>query len=422
MTFVDAKNPAGKNPPRIRPHRHTYVPLNPQIPLSSRNLVKLAQATPPWAACLAVCAKKRRFYICGLFDQEVHHRNALNQEGGSRIKRPGLYQVEVTGDASLAINDGRKLLVTLNQNTVVRMFHDVLNSGPIAKCLFRYTNTLGRKVRHCLAGELSRKALDTYFGESATAIWLQTLSRILLSIKRMKHGGALLLTPSSSLADLSIKYMLNYDKTEGVLESHIVSSIRNHFATRVLHKDYYDKQVNVMPVLSHLRESITETEREDALKAELGCAHFIASLAGVDGLILLSGGLVVKGFGVEITRRMDPQRVFVAGDSGASKTKLRRVDLTHFGTRHRSMMRYCDRHAGSIGFVVSQDGDIRAMTRLKNGLVIWENIRLQEVEIDTEDHEAADVSVSPTAMKRRADNQSNITEKRMARGPSTATR
>jgi len=35
--------------------------------------------------------------------------------------------------------------------------------------------------------------------------------------------------------------------------------------------------------------------------------------------------------------------------------------------------------------VVSQDGDVRAMTKLPVGLVMWENIQLQEVDLELND-------------------------------------
>jgi hypothetical protein len=41
------------------------------------------------------------------------------------------------------------------------------------------------------------------------------------------------------------------------------------------------------------------------------------------------------------------------------------------------MMRYCYDKPGSLGLVVSQDGDIRAMTRIEDMLVLWENIDVQ---------------------------------------------
>jgi hypothetical protein len=50
--------------------------------------------------------------------------------------------------------------------------------------------------------------------------------------------------------------------------------------------------------------------------------------------------------------------------------------MNHFGTRHRSMMRHCAAYPDSVGFVVSQDGDVRAISRVGEQIVLWDNIRL----------------------------------------------
>jgi hypothetical protein len=140
-------------------------------------------------------------------------------------------------------------------------------------------------------------------------------------------------------------------------------------------------------------------EREDAKKGELGCAAMTAALAGVDGLILLSGGLRVMGFGVEIRLRKDPVTVLRAGNALATPSRLKPLSLSEFGTRHRSMMRYCNRHPGSIGFVISQDGDIRAIIKTDRGLLVWENIQLQEV--DTEENSRPKKSQRREILRRR---------------------
>jgi hypothetical protein len=41
------------------------------------------------------------------------------------------------------------------------------------------------------------------------------------------------------------------------------------------------------------------------------------------------------------------------------------------------MMRYCFINPGSIGFVISQDGDIRAIAKKGKKVILWENIRVQ---------------------------------------------
>jgi len=166
-----------------------------------------------------------------------------------------------------------------------------------------------------------------------------------------------------------------------VLPHHVAAELREEIASEIINEQFLEAQKNEIPTALHLDQTIAAFDKEDSTKGELGCVNFIASLARVDGCVLLSSGLKVCGFGVEITCRKDPPEVFTASDERATKAKLRRLDFSHFGTRHRSMMRYCYSNPGSIGFVVSQDGDVRAITRIGKKLVLWENVRLQDIQI-----------------------------------------
>jgi hypothetical protein len=210
---------------------------------------------------------------------------------------------------------------------------------------------------------------------------MRTLSRILLNIKRSGHGGALLLTPQQPTRDLKIKYEITYPKLDTVLPEHVAGETREEISREIIDEQFSDALKDEMPIDLYLAEATSANDKEDAIKAELGCVNFIASLTRVDGCVLLSSGLNVRGFGVEITCRKNPPIVFTAGDERASNTKLRQLDFSHFGTRHRSMMRYCYSNLGSVGFVISQDGDVRAIMRIGKKLVLWENVRLQDVEI-----------------------------------------
>jgi len=93
--------------------------------------------------------------------------------------------------------------------------------------------------------------------------------------------------------------------------------------------------------------------------------------------VLLDRRMVAHGFGVEVRTDNLLSDIYVARDSHANPKMLRQGELTQYGTRHRAMMRYCYDKPGSLGFVVSQDGDIRAMTRIAEMLVLWENIDVQ---------------------------------------------
>jgi hypothetical protein len=103
-------------------------------------------------------------------------------------------------------------------------------------------------------------------------------------------------------------------------------------------------------------------------------------LTRVDGLVLMTPSLAVKGFGVFVTPAVDkPSEIFTTNAAKANLSRLSRLNYDHFGTRHQSMMRYCAKHPGSVGFVVSQDGAVRAMTSIESRLVVWRNVSLQNI-------------------------------------------
>jgi hypothetical protein len=136
---------------------------------------------------------------------------------------------------------------------------------------------------------------------------------------------------------------------------------------------------DALPVDAYLEERIVEGGVEDLDESLTGTVHFISSLSRVDGLVLMRPDLTVSGYGVEIRteEKVEKVRVSLSPKLGPSTSKL--VEANHFGTRHRSMMRYCFAHPSSLGFVISQDGDIRAVMRVRNEVVMWDNLKVRSV-------------------------------------------
>ena len=128
-----------------------------------------------------------------------------------------------------------------------------------------------------------------------------------------------------------------------------------------------------IPVGEYLDMTVARNDERNIEDELTGAVRFVSSLSCVDGLILATPDLVIKGFGVEIRTRKEVEAIYVAPGPRLRSRTLKRVDPNHYGTRHRSMMRYCFSHPGSVGFVISQDGDIRALTRVGKRLVMWEN-------------------------------------------------
>jgi hypothetical protein len=193
-----------------------------------------------------------------------------------------------------------------------------------------------------------------------------------MNIQRYRHGGGLLITPQTTLDGLNVKYKIRYDRLLKALRSMVETQLS---AGRPVHAEV-EPRARIVPYAID-DENVLDGRLIEHTREVLGAVRFIASLSCVDGFVLLDRRMVVHGFGVEVRTDNLLSDIFVARDSHANPKLLRQGELTQYGTRHRAMMRYCYDKPGSLGFVVSQDGDIRAMTRIADLLVLWENIDVQ---------------------------------------------
>jgi hypothetical protein len=122
-------------------------------------------------------------------------------------------------------------------------------------------------------------------------------------------------------------------------------------------------------------EHFVASKRKQSVEKELkGAIRFIASHSCVDGLILFDEMHCEVGYGVVVEEINTPRVIYQAGDNVATESKLEPRNPKQFGTRQQSMISYCNAKEGALGFVVSQDGDIRAFTRVDKKLIMWVSI------------------------------------------------
>ncbi len=216
--------------------------------------------------------------------------------------------------------------------------------------------------------------LRDHWNESLEDMWISALCRILIGIRRYGHGGAVLI--SNNKIGLKSKYSLRYDRLAKALLRGGALLVENTTFSDEIHQ-LLDEDEEQIPVSLYLDDAVTENDLDDTRNEITGCIRFIASLSRVDGLIWMNPDLSVRGFGVEITTGEEPKAVMTALDSSAKKT--RSIDMNHYGTRHRSMIRHCAKDPDSVGFVVSQDGDVRAITNVGGRVLLWDDVRLQSI-------------------------------------------
>jgi hypothetical protein len=341
--------------------------------LSIKNLVKLSKAVDPWSSSLSVYYDENEdLYIYGMIDQTVHYQSFLNYEREERPDHPGIIKVMITGIGILSVMLDYQPLATLNQNSLVKHNPNVFEFGPISEFLKR--NCLyGEKVLRSVVGyDLEPKEVE----ELNSLVYLnviEAICRILLRIKNYGHGGAIMITKEFT-EDVKIKYKLKYNRINRSIK-HIVSSISD---SEVLdeHIKEFKKKGKEIPIALHNDCNNSELYLEDSYNELFGAIRFVSSLSCVDGLVLLSPLLTVNGFGTVITEKKLPEFVHIS--KGSSPSRITKIKPEHYGTRHQSMFSYCHKHPDSIGFLVSQDGEIRAVKSVEGKLVMWENIKVYQ--------------------------------------------
>jgi len=353
------------------------------------NLVKLAKAADPWSSCLAAFFdSSSKFFIWGMVDQTVHFSTMLVRERESGYAQPGLFNVLTTGPADLTVYREWGFVARLAQDRLLYRQNDVFWSGPIADNLSPGVEEYVQAVLNPFA----KKEWDEIHVPYIVEQWISTLCRILISIRRYGHGGALLITASDS--DLDIKYPVDYPRLLKALVNQGVWRLRANRASWEIRSKRLTKYRNGIPWGWYLEESVSESEGQDLQDEITGSVRFISSLSCVDGLILASPDLSIRSFGVEIRTKKEVNSLYMASGPAPKVKSLKRIDPNHHGTRHRSMMRYCMAHPRSVGFVVSQDGEIRAITRVRQRLMMWENLQVHSLR-----EEAPRRTLSPEVFK-----------------------
>jgi hypothetical protein len=114
------------------------------------------------------------------------------------------------------------------------------------------------------------------------------------------------------------------------------------------------------PALAELERSVFEISR------------LIASLAAVDGAVLLDKRFDLIGFGAEVSAELPaPRQVWRSLDVEGER---RRWDLAEsVGTRHRAAYRFAQHHPQGLAIVISHDGAVRFVACLDGSITYWEH-------------------------------------------------
>ncbi len=376
IVYMNPEDPDPSPPERIVQDRWSYVVLECRVPFDVSNVTKISRASDPRSSSLAVYHNQNGdLFVWGLVDQGNSYFDFVNHDSEEGPERPGLFQASISGVGHVSVYRGYELIADLLINDLHPRAIDALDQGPVHDALAPGIRSYIEAVRSDLTDE--QYDARGHWVTSLTADWLTAVRRLLLRIRQYRHGGAVLITPASDFNNLNIKYAIDYRRLQTALRRRAVFTVRHTYAQDEITSGFIDKNLDHVPTDLYLDESIAANDLEESRTELDGVLWLISLLSRVDGLVLLTPDLAVRGFGVEIQTNTPPLVLLRALDSRASRKRGVAIDYNHYGTRHRSMMRYCANVPGSIGFVISQDGDVRAMTLVRGELVMWDNIELR---------------------------------------------
>ncbi len=375
IAYVDPKNPDSDPPKRLRDQRWRYTALADPLEYNVSQLAKIALATDPSSSSISVYLDRNgKLKIWGLFDQQGGFQSLLSHESEEGFGPPGVLQAQILGLGHIIVSHDLAVIAELNGGNLVEDAVDVFDGAIVFTKLASGFERRFSEITQSV--EKEGYSIGPEYAPNITRFWINTIRRILLRSRAFGHGGAFLLTDSDYEGRLNIKYNLRYDRIPVLFENWMRGKCIDTESHRILFKGLEDDPDHIDPTI-YFDNVVAENDADDAKEGLAGAVGFVASLSRVDGLVLMDTDLVVHGFGCEITAAGNANCSFVhANHSSPSKGKIRRLDLQRFGTRHRSMARYCSEDESAVGFVVSNDGPVRAFSRSGKRVYFWDNVQL----------------------------------------------
>jgi hypothetical protein len=279
---------------------------------------------------------------------------------------PEALVVMSTRPGELSISRGDRPVLRLRDGGIVTAAQSVLLRGPVAEF---FDAACGVVIRNAcqLSGIDQNPAEDNGLSFAHQSF----IESVLLYTAEREHGGTLLFVPEEITHEdsrlpsrVSIKYVLPSTRPRHALVSAM--------AARLKHNALAERLQNRRTVRAEELEQLDALagDQQTSEDAARDAARFIASLTVVDGAVVLTDTLRIIGFGAEVTASFSGgDKVHVAHTAEATETK--EVRFAEYGTWHRSAFRFVASLEPSVGFIMSQDGGVKAARQVGSRLVMW---------------------------------------------------
>jgi hypothetical protein len=341
-------------------------------PLDPNELRRLSQAAKYQRALLGVRQGPTGLQIWGIVHTGPRWLRAHHGGRGAFGALPPVPVVSVTGPGRIAVAKGHAVVARLFAGRLAQPEAEVFDSRWLPAT---FAPVRGEMVaRHEEARARAPRPWADLDPDFVRRLGQQYLRRIIATIRAAHHGGTLVLVPPSAA-----------DRFEGndslvTLKHRFVSEEPRHRCRTLMLRTLAavaEAYAELVPPGKAVGWEEYET-LADPLVAELDealfeLAHLVASLADVDGAVVMTQRFELLGFGGVVSGELaDVPRVARALDIEGEHRVLERTDLV--GTRHQAAYRLCQAFPEALVIVISQDGGARFVRWFEGAVTYWDQV------------------------------------------------
>lgn len=333
--------------------------------LTANEVKRLSPAAGYYHSALAVWLEPERgFRIWGLLNTGPRWLNLV--AGGRKPMSHELPHllIHVRGPGWVLFYHGYSLVAEWHGHSLRGPRLDVFQSF-----IFRDRfQDIRRRLIHDTGGVPLPSALtDEVYMELAHLIAMQFVKRVINLVRSSGHGGSLVVMPEGDEGMEATEKWI--DCKYAAVQTHSGQRFR-----RVLQSIL--RRVGQLAVPGtdvngawHIFRQSDDQELDGLEEAFFELARFFADLMQVDGALVVDARLRVLGFGGEI--RVDRNVFMVNKARDLNARDVSAWNVLGDGTRHRSVYRLCSVEPRVIGFVISQDSQVRLIANVDDVVTFW---------------------------------------------------
>ncbi|QJE98604.1 putative sensor domain DACNV-containing protein [Luteolibacter luteus] len=334
-------------------------------PFTTNEIKRLSPAASFFHSVVAVWpGRDGSFRIWGVLNTGPRWMNLVaggRKPSGAEIPYPIIH---VRDPGWLLFYQGYQLLAEWRGREINGPRLDVFHSKLLNDRFAPHRRGLVEEVLNCCLP--STMGLEDY-SELARLISLQFIRRVINLVRTSGHGGSVVFLPEgeagldAATRWIDCKYTAEADDA-GLRYRHLMQSI-------ILRVGELAPEGSTAEQAWEIFRSSADEQLDQLEEAFFELARFLSDLMQVDGVLVLDRKVRVIGFGGEI--RVDRNVFQVSQSLDLEATQLADWNVQGDGTRHRSVYRLCSVEPEVIGFVISQDSNVRLIVNVDDSVVFW---------------------------------------------------